>query len=81
MQQASLEAIYVKFVKSLTSSNKSAVRYLSALCHDARRTLFGRTLFKIGTVCGADPADLTTTLVKNSLLYFPVPDDQLELEH
>ena len=66
----------MKFVKSLTSSNKSAVRYLSALCHDDRRTLLGRTLYKIGSECGADHADLTTTLVKNSLMYFPVPDDQ-----
>ena len=75
-----LSGRYVKFVKSLTSSNKSAVRYLSALCHDDRRTLLGRTLYKIGSECGADHADLTTTLVRNSFLYFPVPDDQLELE-
>ena len=64
------------FVKSLTTSNKCAVRYLSALCQDDRRTLLGRTLCKIGLDCGVAPSDLSANLVKSSLQYFPVPDDQ-----
>jgi hypothetical protein len=66
----------VKFVKSLTTSNKCAVRYLSALCQGDRRTLLGRTLCKIGFNCGVAPSDLSANLVKSSLQYFPVPDDQ-----
>ena len=71
-----LSGRYVKFVKSLTTSNKCAVRYLSALCQDDRRTLLGRTLCKIGLDCGVAPSDLSANLVKSSLQYFPVPDDQ-----
>ena len=52
------------------TSNKGADRYLSALF------LLGRTLFKIGSECGVDHADLTLTMVRNSRQYFPVPDDQ-----
>ena len=39
-----LLARYVKFANSLLSSKKPAVRYLSSLCYDDRRTLLGRTL-------------------------------------
>ena len=50
---------YVKFVRSLTSSRKPAVRYLASLCQDDRRTLLGITLARISLECGAELSLLT----------------------
>ena len=71
-----LSGRFVKFGKSLTSSKKSSIRYLSSLCQDDNRTLLGRTLGKIASECGVEASALDPSLVKRSLLYFPVPEDQ-----
>ena len=67
---------YVKFVKSMTSSLKPAVRFLSSLCQDDRRTVLGRTLANISLECDAAVAMLTPKLVRTCQVYHPIPDDQ-----
>ena len=71
-----LLARFVKFAGTLTASKKSSVRYLSSLCHGDRRTLLGRTLEKISSECQTELVSLTPNTVKNTLKYFPIPDDQ-----
>ena len=71
-----LLARFVKFAGTLTASKKSSVRYLSSLCHGDRRTLLGRTLEKISSECHTELVSLTPNTVKNTLKYFPIPDDQ-----
>ena len=66
---------YVKFTKSMTSCKKPAVRFLSSICQDDRRTLLGRTLAKISLECNADVAMLTPKLVRTCQVYHPMPDD------
>ena len=71
-----LSSRFVKFAKSLSTSMKSSVRYLSSLCKEDYRTRLGRTLGKIAAECGVSSSVLSPSTVKRNLFYFPVPDDQ-----
>ena len=68
-------ARYVKFHKSLTSSRKSCVRFLSKLKEEDLRTVFGKTLFRIQQECGATSLqELSPNLVKKRMKYVEVPE-------
>ena len=67
-------ARYIKFVKTLTSSTKSAVRFLSRLYQNDLRTVLGKTLENIRAECGmASIAELTPDNVKKQLKYCEIP--------
>ena len=74
--KTTLSSRYIKFVASLTTSAKTSVRYLASLAQHDKRTLLGRTLWNISSECGVDLDGLTPQVVKKSLRYFPVPEQQ-----
>ena len=68
---------YVKFYKSLNSSSKSSVRFLSKLKEHDLRTVLGRTLSRIQQECGAASLqELSPNLVKEKMKYAQVPEDE-----
>ena len=70
-------ARYIKFVKTLTSSIKSAVRFLSRLYQNDLRTVLGKTLENIRAECGKDNiAELTPDNVKEDMKYFEIPEEE-----
>ena len=71
-----LSSRYVKFVSSLSSSNKSSVRYLASLCQGDNRTLLGRTTSRIALECEVEVGSLNPNEVKLNMKYFPVPEEQ-----
>ena len=71
-----LSSRYVKFVSSLSSCNKSAVRYLASLCQGDNRTLLGRTTSRIALESNVGLENLQPNDVKLNLKYFPVPEEQ-----
>jgi hypothetical protein len=72
--QVMLCSRYVKFHKSLTSSKKPSVRFLSKLKEQDLRTVFGRTMFRIQNECEVlSLDDLSPSLVKKKLKYMDIP--------
>ena len=71
-----LSSRYVKFVYSLLNCKKSAVRFLASLCFDDKRTLLGKTLSKFSYETSVCVDMLTPSIVKQSLRYSTVPEDQ-----
>jgi hypothetical protein len=68
---------YVKFHKSLTSSRKSSVRFLSKLKEHDLRTVLGKTLSRIQQECGAASLqELNPNFVKEHMRYAKVPEDE-----
>ena len=66
----------MKFVYSLLNCKKSAVRFLASLCFDDKRTLLGKTLSKISYETSVCADMLTPSIVKQTLRYSTVPEDQ-----
>ena len=71
-----LTSWYVKFVQSLSSSPKYAVRVLAATCMSDLRTVMGRTLRTLANECNCEVSALSSLTVKKSMMYFPVPDGE-----
>ena len=68
---------YVKFHKSLVTSKKSPVRFLSKLKEEDLRTVFGKTLFNIKSECqAASIVELNPLVVKKSMKYAGMPPDE-----
>ena len=68
---------YVKFYKSLVTSRKTPVRFLSKLIEHDLRTIFGRTLNKIRSECQVTSIEeLTPLAVKKSMKYVRMPLDE-----
>ena len=68
---------FLKFMRSMVTSNKPCVSYLARLVQHDNRTLAGRTLSKLSRDCNGDRDSLTVSLVSKDVKYFPVPDDHL----
>ena len=65
---------YVKFHKSLVTSKKAPVRFLSRLIEKDLRTVFGRTLCNIKSECKISPTEeLTPLVVKQNMKYAGMP--------
>ena len=64
-------------LQSLASSSKPSVRYLARLVKNDNRTLMGKTLSRISRETNVTKASLTSLVVTKSMVYFPVPDDQM----
>ena len=67
---------FVKFAKSLVSSKKTDVSYLAKVVKNDQRTLMGRTLGQIARDSDIPKDALNSAVVKNKLIYFPVPEDE-----
>ena len=63
---------FASFHQSLLSCDKFQVRYLARLQQADQRTVFGRTLFKIGQEC--DTNFPSKAVVKKKMKYFAVPE-------
>ena len=72
-----LTSRFVKFTQSLGSCSKQSIRYLVSLVKNDNRTLMGKTLSRISRETQVAKVDLTSSIVSKTLLYFPVPTDQL----
>ena len=72
-----LSSRFIKFTQSLASSSKPSVSYLARLVKNDNRTLMGRTISKISREINVAKASLTSQVVRKSMVYFPVPDDQM----
>ena len=65
---------YAKFHKSLVTSKKTPVRFLSRLIEHDLRTVFGRTLSNIKSECKiSSTEELTPLVVKQSMKYSDMP--------
>ena len=71
-----LASRYVKFVEQLKSSNKMGIRVLANLAEQDQRTVMGRTMSVLARECMCEVGDLTPSNVKNTLKYFPVPEEE-----
>ena len=67
---------FVKFAQSLVSSKKTDVSYLAKVVKNDQRTLMGRTLGQIARDSDIPKDALNSAVVKNKLIYFPVPEDE-----
>ena len=72
-----LSSRFIKFTQSLASSSKPSVSYLARLVKNDNRTLMGKTLSRISRETNVTKASLTSLVVTKSMVYFPVPDDQM----
>ena len=68
-----LTSRYVNFVRSLQASPKYVVRVLASICLTDQRTVLGRTLGKLSSLCKCQVSALTVSAVKRSVNYFAVP--------
>ena len=75
-----LASKFVTFHESLMTSSKLPVRFLAHLVADDLRTVHGRNLYGIATLCGMrqpiDFGQLRSRLVKNSVRYRTIPDSE-----
>ena len=71
-----LTSRYVKFTESLTLSSKVDVSYLAKVTINDNRILMGRTLSHIAREIDTPKCELTPSVVKNKMVYFPVPDHE-----
>ena len=65
---------FASFHRSLVSCDKFQVRYLARLQQADQRTVFGRTLSRIGQECGSSFP--SKAVVKKKMKYFAVPEDE-----
>ena len=73
-----LASRFVSFYRSAIESEKFPVRYLMRLCENDRRTVVGRTLGWLRSVCGVSSAStLTPSLVKRHLKYKQLDENEL----
>ena len=72
-----LASRYVSFWGALKSSSKVCVRILASLNQYDQRTVFGRTLKKIGNDCRLAMEELSAVKVKQLMHYFPTPDAEI----
>ena len=72
-----LSSRFVKFHGNNLKCNKPIIRTLSSLCKDDNKTVYGRNLYNISRSCKIDVPSLTPQLVKTTMSYFPVPENQL----
>ena len=69
---------YVRFHKTLITSDKFAIRFLSRLGETDNRTIMGKTLSSIMQECNVKCLhDLTPTLAKMKCRYFPTPTGEM----
>ena len=67
----------IKFLGSLKTSSKLGVRFLAGISERDMRTVMGRNVSYIATETETEAAALTPGLVKSTMKYFRVPDDQM----
>ena len=60
-------------MRSLQASPKYGVRVLASICLTDQRTVLGRTLGKLSSLCECQVSALTASAVKRSVNYFAVP--------
>jgi hypothetical protein len=72
-----LSSRFVKFSQTLVSCTKPSVQYLASISKNDNRTLMGKTLSRISRETEVAKTDLTSSKVSQSMMYFPIPDDQL----
>ena len=69
-----LSSRYVTFYRSLVTSPKLSVRFLAHLFENDQRTVLGRTLNTLASLCKiSDISLLSPNVVKAKLKYFAVP--------
>ena len=75
--KTALLARYVNFFKMLRHSPKFSIRYLVRIVSEDKSTVMGKTLHALAKNANLEEiSDLTPQLVKNTLRYFPVPEDE-----
>ena len=71
-----LSSRFVKFTHSMEHSNKAIVRVLSNIYKYDNRTVLGQNLHQIGKLCKTPINDLTSEVVKTSMKYFEIPQQE-----
>ena len=72
-----LSSRFIKFHENNLKSVKSVIRTLANLNKDDLTTVYGNNLYNIGRCCNTNVQSLTPQLVKTTMSYFRIPDDQL----
>ena len=74
LQSSHLKTInYVPFYKSLIENKKFPVRFLARLQEYDERSVLGRCLSKLSSICNVDRSCLSSKMVKERLQYKPIP--------
>ena len=67
---------YVSFHRSLIESKKFPVRFLARISEHDQRTVLGRVMSSISSMCNIDISSLTPRLVKEKVKFRVVPDNE-----
>ena len=68
---------YVTFATSLVNSCKLPVRFLARLCEGDQRTVLGRTLSALRSICSLDDSSsITARIVKQNMKYMEAPQHE-----
>ena len=70
-----LASRFVSFHDSLINSKKFSIRFLARLFESDMRTVYGRNLHEIASLCNVDHRQLTPKIVKSKLKYREVSDE------
>ena len=73
--QVFMSSRFVKFHKSMLSSNKSSIRTIANLFNCDQRTVYGKNLNKISELCECQVDSLTPVGVKQTMKYFQPPEN------
>ena len=73
-----LESRYATFYKTLVTSKKTTIRFMSRLAASDKRTVMGRTLAWLADSCGLDDINhLSASIVKKKSFYRMVPEEDV----
>ena len=66
---------FISFFDSLCSSSKLCIRVLANVAKNDQRTVLGKNLTNIANDCKVDKNDLSSLIVKNTMCYSNIQDD------